>query len=299
MNELENFLFRRNQNKEYQPQRIFTYDNKKVGAWFPYHTKPKKKNIINYDMLGYTGRVYKNLYSYMANQDCYQCFACIDIDYKDNKKYEVSEFHNKITSLLPDENIRTSSSGKGIHIIQIFETPQHFPVNSSNSQFSNLTKEVSKKNIEILSNNNIIIDKCTATVYFLQGKEQHWLRISDKLYKVEHINEQNLLPHSSNNSTYLSIEIFDDTIQRFFNEAELVGLQIKDKHVSIKYNLCMRYIVPVVERRFNTKILTNSTMKNNDINCYLTISKKEILLFAAADNGQPCFKVMNKKYFSK
>lgn len=116
-----NFLNRKitKEKPEYSPQVIYSL-GKKSMAWYPGNSDKLSYQLKlpnNWQLKGYTGRYYKSLYTNKLQQDYVIAWAGIDIDDYNNWKV--------IANIVPEATIRSSKSGKGLHLFFRFSEIIH------------------------------------------------------------------------------------------------------------------------------------------------------------------------------
>jgi len=238
-------------------QFIVASSKKQVFGWFPGRKGDEKlyfhqssfsqgsegfNRILNTGLVGYTGRVYESYKIPMQAQTYYLCWVAIDLDQKDQKKLELTspQTIENISREIPECSIRTSKSGRGLHLI--------FRMNPVKvSPLFNLTFSI-KKTLQpyVYKLNSLGIKVCQANggVFFLIGGRQRFIKISQERIDLEIIKTSSvngimtpggILPPSQLN------EVGKDLLRRFNEQGEYLtgfplelGIYVKSWYETLK-----------------------------------------------------------------
>jgi len=159
------------------PQIGLANSQKKVFAWIPGNST--RKVIPNRaQLIGITGRTYKDVNVSQKEQKCLLHFVALDIDSKDNEN--LLEKLLPIVHACPECYVRTSNSGNGFHVFFVLDKP----IELSHSEIQGTQKQIIEPYREKISQ-IVKIDKSDNRMLFVIGGKQAWLYVSGEFIRPE------------------------------------------------------------------------------------------------------------------
>ena len=235
------------------------------------NTKSVLIDLMQKKQIGLTGRSFGNWKQPQSEQNYYQHWIAIDIDSGDNPELTPE----KVASLLPEANIRTSRSGKGVHAY--FKLAEPILVQRGHSL--NISRILTPYRARLKANG---INPCKANSlnFWVYGGKQQWVtRVSSSIVakEVEEIPNKHLF---SGDSWLLSS--LDPMPQRFYLLLMEKGIIPKSPLIASKYQIVSRQIYQATK---DTPFAfeTCSTMQNNDFNGFLSCDGINVSIYICAD----------------
>lgn len=299
-NEIENLLFHKREG--YFPQFLIgRKQTKQAQAWCPgnrslmtaddlVNKKSSGKHLVGYTGLSFTSQVVPQ----HDQERVLLSFIAFDLDQKDNEKDLITSVP-EITRFFPEFWIRSSTSGKGLHLFVKFSEPQTFPDVS--------TAKLSIRNIENLYINSLYdkgfkVDKSGIRCYWLLGGENTWLHKSEKTINWETVKTTDSSQFTFRkdfsrklerkaNRDYICRSEFSGECLEFIDILTRKGILQNSEKLPLKLDI---YVKKLYETLKNTdfEFLTSSPMKEDKaphINGFISFNKENITIFTAADNA--------------
>ena len=174
MEQLLKYLFRHSSGK---PQLGFAGQDKRAWLWLPGQSELKKnmKYIIEKAPLrGCTQVSYDDWFEKASGQDCEVCWFGLDIDQEDNL-VDLIKWSKDFSVRHKVSMIRSSCSGKGIHMIWVLAKP----VYCSHEQSSKIVKQLAEKKKELVEAEGIHVCQANKRMFWLVGGKNASVYISN------------------------------------------------------------------------------------------------------------------------
>ena len=263
-NRLVDWLF---ENTKLRPQLGFAGADKRAWLWLPGRKRPDHATVTRAieraPLRGCTQVAYESVFEPMAGQRCEVCWVGLDIDAEDNPGIDLTAIDFPFDCSM----VRTSCSGKGIHVIyRLFK-----PVSCTHETAGKVVVSLTAALVEYMWARGLKVCKADRRMFWLAGGNNRTLFVS---------------PHTLH-PTFKATVIRATTVVRellgvsdeVLAWAEKLGLaDVK------KSNPC--YVGDVVDllRSHGEKVTTQSSMRGNgQINGYLDVTQFSISLWSYAD----------------
>lgn len=182
-----NWLFER-MPQSWSPQIAFGGEGKVARRWIPGakplapDAPPLSQVAAGAKYLGVTNRAYHNYEQLMSEQFGFVCWLGWDIDSKHNPGvdlYSLVERVDRATGGLV--SVRTSCSGKGLHLIQRLARPVALPLGSPSRYYTAVCKILGMSVSRRLREQGVMVDKDDSRVFWMWGGDNRWLYQTDYL----------------------------------------------------------------------------------------------------------------------
>ena len=246
-----------------RPQLGFAGKDKRAWLWLP-GAKPIQyekvtRAIESAPLRGCSQLAYANIFEPMAGQRCEICFVALDIDAEDNPATDLTALEYPGASM-----VRTSCSGRGIHLIYRLAEP----ILCTHETANRIIKQITAPLVEALG--TIKVCKADRRMFWLFGGKNQILSQTDERLVVEQ------LPVLQSN-TALPEPLFEVT--------PLIAEWAGKLGVSIRKSTPV-YIGDIIKRlaEMGEVIRTKSSMRGNgQVNGYIDITPTSISLWSYAD----------------
>lgn len=264
----------------YYPQLGFAGKDKKAWLWLPGDKlKPLsdiKRIIRTAPIRGCSQLAYRDSYSPPSKQQiCEICWVGLDIDDDDNPDLFLPQIgaQENFRKRLGASCIRTSCSGKGIHVIFKLDKPIECLTTSANS----IIKRITAEKVSLCEKLGIQVCKADRRMFWLTGGRNYMLSIDKEATLAVDIKNLPEEPRTKNIEPELT-ETFEvtPTIKQW---ATSLGLQFIRRSNPV-------YVGDVVKllREAGEKVITRSPCSGNgQTNGFLNVTRHSISLFAFAD----------------
>lgn len=264
--------------KGYNPQIGLARANKVGYAWFPGNHAYGEVDTANTKYIGCTPRAYQWANKPQHEQDCYICWAGIDIDAKHNPDYTLDDLYRVVRAAAgPAASIRTSTGGLGLHVFYRLDEPLHIEAGQQNV-LSPIAKSLVADHWLRIKEAGIAPDKCDSRMFWVWGGRNRWLRISDEFVSTSGIDKALGLGMAGAKSPSTSMPC---------KYVECSGF-VRSWLDRLKVSPGPVYIGDIVPRlwREGERVETRSTMRGNgQKNGLLIAGRGWIELFSSPDGG--------------
>ncbi len=273
--ELIDWLFEKTTRK---PQIGFATRLKRALCWIP-GKDPTRPSTVTWamekaDLQGCTQLAFDDWFQPMKMQTCEVCWVGLDIDADDNPGKDLIEWVNsQPKSLMCSSMVRTSCSGKGLHVI--YRLAQ--PINTNPQFAGQLVKAVALKYKEMVEAEGIHVCKADRRMFWLMGGSNQVLFRNDTNWVVPTEGggqvRQPLIHKLQEEAQGMELS---ENIKRW---ADALGLNPYRKSTPV-------YVGELVLklRSLGEKVDTKSPCSGNgNINGYIDLSRLSISLWSYAD----------------
>ena len=258
--ELIDWLFEKTNLK---PQLGFSGRDKRGWLWLPGKSMPKHETIARAmskaPLKGCSGCAYEDWFKPMAGQRCEICWVGLDIDAEDNPGVDLTaiDYHASM--------VRTSCSGKGVHVIHKLAEP----VTCTHETANRIVKTITAPLVKAL---DVKVCKADKRMFWMIGGENRIVSQSDWVLRPD-IDMPVLQSITAPPTTDFQVT---PLIQEWLVKLNISGVR---KSTPI-------YIAEVVDllRGLGEKVETRSSCRGNgQINGYLDVTPTSISLWTFAD----------------
>jgi hypothetical protein len=260
--ELIDWLF---DNTDKRPQLGFGGKDKRSWLWLPGKTVASYEKITRVmqtaPLKGCSGCAYENVFQPMAGQNCEICFVALDIDAEDNPD---GINLDEVLATKPSM-VRTSCSGKGLHVIYRLGTP----IKCTHETANKITKIITAPIVAALP--TVKVCKSDKRLIWLFGGKNQILSQTDERLVV------NLIPIAPGNMPPVNEPLFE--------VAPLIAEWASKLGVGIRKSTPV-YVGDIIKRlgEMGEVIRTKSSMRGNgQVNGYIDITPTSISLWSYAD----------------
>ena len=163
----------------YKLQIAFGKEGKSVLAWLPGASRKEEGWSIPRSGVMYLGcstRGYKGYYTPMIEQPCELAGATIDIDGKDNPSISLAMLQSLVISAVEGAgSVRTSCSGKGLHVFFRLGSPVSVEAGVPSKDISAITRAISAPWADKIRAAGVAIDKVDSRLMWVAGGKNEWI----------------------------------------------------------------------------------------------------------------------------
>lgn len=271
MEELLKILFK---HATLKPQIGFAGEDKRAWLWLPGQSKLKKtmaKIIKTAPLRGCTQCAYEDWFKLSREQNCEVCWFGLDIDQDDNESIDLIEWALGFCANHEVSLVRTSCSGKGIHMVWVLKNP----ISCSHSESGKIIKQLAGQQKELVEAEGIKVCQANKRMFWLIGGKNETFYYSTFEHKAV-INFDKLPANEIQEAEFEVSKGVQSWIERFQKAGLLNKPRVNNKV----------YVGDVVKflRQEGENVYTKSRCSGNGhINGYIDIQSCSISLWSYAD----------------